>query len=304
MKSILALVLLTATLAAHAQDCTNNVDAAGNVCTTFTLAAPTSNCIPVLTQDGQPVPQFSGSICPVGFFGGAGMQITLPNDPVNPGNAFASYSCTTALVSNTVPMTAPTPQPPGSLIQSLSCAVNYPWYTATWTGTLTYNYVSVHQTHCSGGRGGGCRTQWYSVWSSGSGEISTPPPPPPPPPPPQPTVISTSVAPSACDMSWNCNLAVTDPTTITGAVFGIYAGTLQVSYSDGTTEAYTLDFVNIVPLDDDGTPDSVTGSVSVYDANGNLVKSVDVQVNVSVDEDTGQPSATGGTLTVTIQPPQ
>jgi cysteine-rich repeat protein len=161
----------------RAQDCTGNVDTSGNICTTFTLGTPTSNCISVLTQDGQPIPQYSGAVCPNGFFGGAGMQITLPNDPTNPGYALTTYICTTAIVSDTVPGFSTTPQPPGTLTQSLSCTVNYGYYTATWSGLLDYNYVSVHQTRCSSGHPV-CRTGYFPVWASGDGEIATPPPPP------------------------------------------------------------------------------------------------------------------------------
>ena len=56
MRWLAALLLLPAVASAQAQDCVNNTDAAGNVCTAFTLGPPTSNCIPVLTQDGQSVP--------------------------------------------------------------------------------------------------------------------------------------------------------------------------------------------------------------------------------------------------------
>ena len=71
----LMVILLTAR-STRAQDasCVNNADSAGNVCTTFTLGAPTANCIPVLTQDGVSVPQFSGAVCSNGFFGGGGYR--------------------------------------------------------------------------------------------------------------------------------------------------------------------------------------------------------------------------------------
>src|SRR5258708_14634583 len=90
MKSILAVLLLSA-LAANAQDCINNADSAGNVCTAFTLGPPTANCIPVLTQDGQPVPQFSGAVCPGGFFGGTAKPITVPYNSLDPGVSPAPY---------------------------------------------------------------------------------------------------------------------------------------------------------------------------------------------------------------------
>ena len=130
-------MLCTAQLArAQEASCVNNADSAGNVCTTFTLGAPTANCIPVLTQDGVSVPQFSGAVCPHGFFGGGGLQIQLPTDPVSPPNAFVSYQCSAAVISNTVPAFSKTPQPAGSIVNRLSCDVNDGYFVATWIGTL------------------------------------------------------------------------------------------------------------------------------------------------------------------------
>jgi hypothetical protein len=303
MKWILSFLLLLAALGAQAQDCVNNSDSSGNVCTAFTLGAPTANCIPVLTQDGQPAPQGYGAVCPLGFFGGSGMQITLPSDPVNPGNSLTSYICSTAVLSNTVPIFSKTPQPPGSLVQSLTCTVEYGWFTATWAGTLEYDYSSVHATRCSGGRGGGCHTGYFPVATGGEGEIATAPPPPPPPPPPQPTVIDATIAPSSCDATWVCSLVPVDGTVIAGAVFAINDMALQVNNADGTVDVYALDYANVAPANEDGTLFIVSGGGSIYDAGGNLVKTVSVVVNVSVDEDTGLASVTGGTLEVTIPPP-
>jgi hypothetical protein len=295
-------LLLILPFAAQGQDCVGNVDSAGNVCTAFTLGLPTTNCIPVLTQDGQAIPQYAGAVCPSGFYGGASLQITLPNDPVTPGNALSAYSCTTEVLSNTVPVISPSHQPAGSLVQGLTCTVNYGWYTATWNGTLTYDYSSVLQRHCNSGRGAVCKTNYYPVMEGGSGEIATPPPPPPPPPPPQPIVYTTSLKASPCDTSYNCTLAPADTSVITGAMFGIYAMTLHVDYADGTADDITLDFANVVALDDDGTPFVANGDGSVYDADGNLLRQLSVSMNGAVDEDTGRVSATGGTITLTIMP--
>src|SRR2546426_8247792 len=109
MKAILTLLTMMFAVAAHAQD----------VSTSFTLGAPTTNCIAALTQDGAPA---SGAVCPSGFFGGAGLQIWLQNDPVAPGQSLTLYQCTTSVLSNTVPAygTA-TPQPPGSLVTAITC---------------------------------------------------------------------------------------------------------------------------------------------------------------------------------------
>ena len=298
MKSILSLLLLLAALAANAQDCVNNADSAGNVCTAFTLGSPTADCIPVLTQDGLAVPQGAGAVCPLGFFGGSGMQVTLPGDPAVPGNSLTSYICSTAVLSNTVPVFSKTPQPPGSLVQSLTCTVEYGWFTATWAGTLTYNYASVRATHCTGGKGGGCHTGYYPVSTGGSGEIATAPPPPPPP-----VVISTSIAPSACDAALVCSLVSVDATAIASSVFAINDMTLQVSYADGTVDLFALDFVNVAPANEDGTLLIVSGDGTIYDAAGNVVETVSVVVNISIDEDTGVATVTSGNLTVTIPPP-
>jgi hypothetical protein len=301
-RSLLA-VLLLGSWAAHAQQCINNLDAAGNVCTSFTLGPPTSNCIPVLTQDGQAVPQFSGAVCPNGFFGGSSLQIQLPSDPVDPGNALVSYICSTTELSNTVPGVSFTaPQPAGSYVQSLTCTIEYNWYTATWSGTLTYDYASVHQRRCSSGRGGYCRTGWFPVETGGSGEIATAPPPPPPPPPPQPTVIDVTLVASACDASWTCALKPADASAITGGVFAPYAMTLQVNNGDGSVDTYALDSANVVLTNDDGTAAMAFGSGSIFDADGNVVKSISITTNVSIDEDTALPSITGGTLEITIPP--
>src|SRR3979409_1236697 len=90
MQAIFTLLALLFATAAQAQD----------VSTSFTLGTPTANCIAVLTQDGAPA---SGAVCPSGFFGGAGLQIGLQNDPIVPGQSLTLYACATSVVSNTVP---------------------------------------------------------------------------------------------------------------------------------------------------------------------------------------------------------
>ena len=78
---------------------------------------------------------------------------------------------------------------------------------------------------------------------------------------------------------------------------------LQVSSADGTVDVYALDYVNVAPANEDGTLFIVSVGGSIYDADGNLVESVSVVVNVAVDEDTGAASVTAGNLAVTIPPP-
>src|SRR6185312_4236695 len=74
--------------------------AAQDVGTTFTLGTPTANCIPLATQDGVST-NGQGAVCPNGFYGGGSLQISLPNDPVNPGNSVDMYACTATVISNT-----------------------------------------------------------------------------------------------------------------------------------------------------------------------------------------------------------
>jgi hypothetical protein len=244
------------------------------------------------------VPQFSGAVCPGGFFGGSGMQITLPYDPVDPGYALTSYICSTAVLSNTVPPFSATPQPAGSLVQSLSCTVEYSYFTATWSGTLTYNYSSVHQTRCSGGRGGGCHTGYFPVATGGSGEIATPPPPPPPPAPPAPVTTSYSLGAGPCDANSLCTLNPTDTSVIVSARLDINAWQLTLNNADGSVIPISLGTLSILANGDDGGAYIAYGSGTIYDANGNLTVSVDFAVNLTVDK-LGNMAVSGGTLNVT-----
>src|SRR5207253_3150836 len=226
LKTIVAVLTLlfsvAFSVAAHAQDVT----------TSFTLGAPTTNCITVLTQDGAPA---SGAVCPSGFFGGAGLQIWLQNDPVAPGQSLTLYQCATSVLSNTVPAygTA-TPQPPGSLVTAITCTGNENWYTPTWTGTLTYNYVSALVRRCVGGRGAHCVTNYIPVWASGSGALTTPQPPPPPPPPPPPVVTTISVASGVCYANVICGLVPATEDVITGATLDLANSQIGVGNADGS----------------------------------------------------------------------
>jgi hypothetical protein len=140
--------------------------------TTFTLGNPTSNCIPVTSQDGASVTDGSGEVCPLGFNGQGDFQLLLPADPVAPGNPLGLTACQVSTISDTRVISTK-PQPASSKVQSVGCTTSYGSFTATWSGTLTYNYVSVKQTKCSSGRGGHCVTQYYPVWLSGSGLLET-----------------------------------------------------------------------------------------------------------------------------------
>ena len=271
--------------------------AAQDVGTTFTLGTPTANCIPLATQDGVST-NGQGAVCPNGFYGGGSLQISLPNDPVNPGNSVDMYACTATVISNTVPPSGTkTPSPPGALVQSVSCPVEYSYFSTTWTGTLTYNYVSVLQRHCSSGRGAHCVTAYYAVWSGGGGTFSTPAPPPPPP---QPvvTVLTLNLQAAPCDAALVCELLPTDQTSVTTAMIDIPNAALTVAFADGSTETSPLDSAQPVPNGDDGDAFTVYASGTLYDQNGNSNQTVDAQFSIR-SNDGGNYDVTSGTLTIT-----
>ena len=288
--AVVAIVLGVANAEAQAQTaCLNNLDADGNVCTTFTIGAATANCIPVLTQDGQAVAQFSGAVCPSGFFGGGGMQIELPNDPSEPGNPLTMYSCSLNTISDV------TSGATRVLTSALSCPVNYSYYSATWNGTLTYNYVQT-RVRC-----GYKNSSWCTrlVYANGSGEVSTPQPPPAPPAPPSPTTVSLSLGAGPCDANFDCTLNPTDTSAITSAQVGLFSWQLTINHADGSADAIALDTLSIVGNGDDGESYVAYGSGTVYDADGNLTESVDVTVNLNVVEDGQGLAVSGGTLNIT-----
>jgi hypothetical protein len=281
--ALLVLAMMSAT-AARGQDVT----------TTFTLAAPTSNCISVLTQDGAPS---SGAVCPSGFFGGGGMQLWLQNDPVAPGQSLTLYECATSVVSNTVPpYGSATQQPPGSLVTALTCTGNESWYTPTWTGTLTYNYVSKLVRRCVGGRGAHCVTNFIPVWSSGDGVLTTPEPPPPPPPPPPPIVTTIAIAGGVCS-NYVCGLQPAAQDVVTSATLDFVNLQTTIVNADGSVLTGTVDSWNIVPTtDDEDGPQSVSAQGSLYDADGNFVATYDVEASAQ-PTDSGDLQITSGTLT-------
>jgi len=290
MKVTVALaVLLTASVAA-AQDVT----------TSFTLGTPTTNCIPVLSQDG--VSGGGGAVCPNG---GSAMQISLPHDPINPGYPLNMYPCTVAVVSNTVPgYGTKVASPPGSLVQSVSCPVQYSYFTATWSGTLTYNYNSVKQTHCSGGHPV-CVTAYYPVWASGSGTFSTAQPPPPPPPPPQPTIseLALTLKTGPCDPTSGsvCTLVPTDPNVVASAFVDFSTGALTVLYANGNVRT-APGYLGVSSNGDDGTSYTISFDGALYDASGNSNQTVDLSL-VTSSNDGGPFTLTSGTLTITTSTP-
>jgi hypothetical protein len=286
LKTIVTVLTLLFSVAAHAQDVT----------TSFTLAAPTTNCITVLTQDGAPA---SGAVCPSGFFGGGGLEIWLQTDPVAPSQSLTLYQCTTSVVSNTVPAYGTAlPQPPGSLVTALTCIGNENWYTPTWTGTLTYNYVSKLVRRCSSGRGAHCVTNYIPVWASGSGALTTPQPPPPPPPPPPPVVTTIAIASGVCYTNVICGLVPATEDVITGATLDLANSQIGIGNADGSTLTGTVDFWNITPIDEEADTYTVSAQGTLYNADGSLFGSYDVELSTMMD-DSGNLIITSGTLTET-----
>jgi hypothetical protein len=278
--------------------CAATVGQAQTITTQFTLRNATANCIPVTTQDGVPVAVGAGAVCPQGFFGGGSMQVTLPNDPAFPGQALTMYVCSTSFISSTIPPVSSTQQAPGSYVQALSCQANYGYYMAQWDGTLTYDYSSVRQTHCSSGRGGYCRTAYYPVMSGGSGILSTPKPPPPPPPPPPPIVVDVNILGGSCDGSLVCTLIPATTDVLTSAVLDVYGYTLSVTNADGSVSTSPLDLAQVYALDDDGTTLGVNASGTLYDANGVGTRGVTVALVLTVD-DAGTITVSSGTVELT-----
>jgi len=275
--------------------------AAQDVSTSFTLGTPTSNCIPVQTQDGVST-NGQGAVCPNGFFGGGGTQITLPNDPANPNNPLTIYTCTVGVISNTVPpYSATTPGPPGALVQGLSCPVEYSYFSTVWTGTLTYNYVSVRERHCIGGRGAHCVTAYYPVWQSGSGTLSTPQPPPPPP---QPIVTTATITlqKAPCDATLVCQIVPTDKSIVSSATFDVGSSSLTITNADGSVSSSPLDSVQMNSNGDDGNSYTITGDGVLYDQAGGSNQTVEIQIVVA-SNDGGPFVVTSGTLSITTTTP-
>lgn len=314
---LLSLLLLLASGNAFAQ-CVSNVDTDGNLCSNFTLGAPTVNCIAIATQDG--VPASGGAVCPSGFFGGGSLQVELPNDPVSPGSPLLAYTCTAAQTSDTHP-TAPAAGATRTVTESLDCpGVNYSWYTAEWFGSLTFNYNAVKQTHCSGGKGGGCHTGYFWVWASGSGEMFTAQPPPMPPPPPQPVETDlTSFLIASCDPTVTCVFQPADQSVVSAVI--LFGPTLELFvagdinqpldvYSLNSSVAYT-NYLSSYQVGDDGCFQTgsddpcvtvVYGGSEIDDAYGNPVKQVSFSFTETTDVN-GNVTVSGVTISVIAYPP-
>jgi hypothetical protein len=284
MKRILLVLIASLPLGAEA-----------DVTTVFSLGKPYVNYIPALTQDGQP----TSGIWSLDYLydcglntcaGGpqANIYLTLPNDPVNPGNRL-SVSCTGVITLDARPVISPTQQPPGSLESTETCPFTESWYSGTWAGTVTYTYSSVKQTHCSGGRGGHCVTAYYPVLVGGYGSLTTADPPPPPPPPPPP-IVSTIGAGQVFD---GLVVAIAIPSQpITSVQFDFVNAVAVLTYADGTTPYASLDYSSINALDDDGELFAYSISGTVYNADFSIRSYYDCELTV-----TSAGAVTGGTFT-------
>lgn len=167
MLKILIALILFASAAAWA-----------DVTTVYTLGPPTGNHLPALTQDGEP----TGGLWYVDYVYDcalkqscsgspqASLEITLPNDPTNPGNRLFLNGCVGIVAVDTRPQyAAKTQQAPGVLQSTETCGT---LAGKTWTGTITYNYLSVLQRHCSAGHPV-CVSAYYPVLVAGSGTLTT-----------------------------------------------------------------------------------------------------------------------------------
>jgi hypothetical protein len=111
-----------------------SLSAFGATSTHFALGIPTANCIPVLSQDGMTLTQGQGAVCPQGFFGGGGWQISLPDGPIT------LYTCQATagpLVKNGASAT---------LTTTLSCAD-----APGWSGSITQDFT-LERVYCGRGR--------------------------------------------------------------------------------------------------------------------------------------------------------
>lgn len=116
--------------------------------TNFTLGAPTANCIPVLSQNGVALQSGQGAVCPQGFFGGGGWQISLPDGPIT------LYSCTGVAG----------PLVPNGTTATITTAINC--IDPAWSGSIVQDFAQ-ERVYC--GRGRYCENY---VDVGGAGELS------------------------------------------------------------------------------------------------------------------------------------
>jgi hypothetical protein len=289
MKALLACLLLSST-------------ALADVTTDFTLGSQRNNYITATVQDGLPTSGLwsvdylfdCGLTLLCGYYSEqpqANIYLSLPSDPVNPGNRLG-ISCTGVVTLDTRPAyAAKTQQPPGVLESTETCPFDESWYSGTWTGTVTYNYLSVLQRHCSSGHPV-CVSRYYPVLNGGSGSLTTADPPPMPPPPPPPVV--SVVGSGQVDLSTGFVIALMTPNQSVYAVeFDLVNYLAAVLNTDGTTVFnVSLDYWANYPVGDDGDAFIYSIFGTVYNADGSVGGTYDCELTTDVNG-----LVSGGTFT-------
>jgi hypothetical protein len=283
MKSLIASLLLLSSTAL------------ADVTTNFTLGAPRVNYIPVLTQDGQPTSgvwsvDYIYDCGLSGCYGGiqAKIYLTMPNDPINPGNRL-NANCTGTITLDTIPQYgSKVQQPPGVLVSAQTCQFKESWYSGTWTGTITYNYISVLQRHCANRA---CVTRYYPILTGGSGTLTTPDPPPMPPPPPPPVV--SVIGSGVIDLNTEIVFIVATPNQVLAqAQFDLVNYLAILVNTDGTTPISSLDYWTVYPVGDDGETFVYSVYGTIFNADGTSWGIYDCELTADVNG-----VVSGGTLT-------
>ena len=122
------------------------------------------------------------------------------------------------------------------------------------------------------------------------------------PPPPEPVVTGATVldlGAGVCDAALTCALVPTDQTIITSGQLDLTAGTLTLENADRTRDTAPLAALDILPLGPDVTMYSLLGTASVYDSNGNVVKTIELNAVLGVTSDGTAYYIASGTLSVT-----
>lgn len=143
--------------------------------TVFTLGPPYVNYLPVLTQDGVPTnglwDQYYVYDCALKQectgLPQAQIGIILPAAPFN-------ITCTGTVQVDTRPWLSKVKLPDGILQSNVVCG---PWYggpVGNWSGTITYNYQSILQKHCSSGHPA-CASEYWPILVSGGGTLTMTP---------------------------------------------------------------------------------------------------------------------------------
>jgi hypothetical protein len=141
-------------------------------------------------------------------------------------------------------------------------------------------------------------TNYVPVWASGSGALATPQPPPPPPPPPPPIVTTITIASGVCYTNVICGLVPATEDVITGATLDLANSQIGVSNADGSSLTGTVDYWRLTPIDEEADTYTLSAQGTLYNADGSLFGSYDVELSAAMD-DSGNLSIASGTLTET-----